>query len=302
MADALSLREQAVAARGFTFHVLHAPSRDDEGTLVLHHGIGSTAMTFMLFVQHLRVLNPRLGVLMYDARFHGRTLADAGVPFDLSLDALCGDLQHILGVVLPPAERVALLGHSMGGTVVAKVASEMGKAASLRGLIVVDAVEGYARQALSSMSALLATWPQSFGSVAEAVDWHLAAGHLLRNRDSAELSVPACLAPTSAGRLEWRLDLHKTKPFWDTWFSGLDAYFLRAAAARMLVLPGTVRLDTDLTRAQMQGKFQMVIYPDSGHFVQEDVPAKLAETVCHFWSRNGHPIRIVPKFGQLRTD
>lgn len=39
----------------------------------------------------------------------------------------------------------------------------------------------------------------------------------------------------------------------------------------MLLLAGTDRLDKELTIAQMQGKFQLVLLPSCGHAIQEDV-------------------------------
>lgn len=295
------IEQRRVVVNEFDFNVYIKPSSNDEGTLVLHHGIGSSALTFARLCQEIYKLNSSLGILCYDARYHGRTKT-LGSVFDLSLQAMSADLELLIQTLLSKDEKLLLLGHSMGGTVVSSVSQKLGRDSGLRGLIVVDAVEGYARQALSSMSSLLALWPEKFSNLSEAVNWHLHSGHLLRDRTSAEISVPGCLQKEADGSYSWVLNLRKTKPFWDTWFDHLDEYFLASACARMLVLPGTMRLDTDLTRAQMQGKFQMVIFTDSGHFVQEDVPLKLAESVCHFWARNGHPIKFIPKFGQLRQD
>ena len=37
----------------------------------------------------------------------------------------------------------------------------------------------------------------------------------------------------------------------------------------MLVLAGTDRLDKELMIGQMQGKFQLVVVPDTGHMIHE---------------------------------
>ncbi len=42
------------------------------------------------------------------------------------------------------------------------------------------------------------------------------------------------------------------------------------------------------------GKFQMVIFPESGHVIQEDAPDKLAESLVDFWKRN-QPL-VIKKF------
>lgn len=67
--------------------------------------------------------------------------------------------------------------------------------------------------------------------------------------------------------------------------------FLTIPAGRLLILAGTERLDKPMTIGQMQGKFQMLIYPESGHVIQEDSPDKLAESLVEFWKRN-QPLQI----------
>ena len=57
----------------------------------------------------------------------------------------------------------------------------------------------------------------------------------------------------------------------------------------MLVLAGTDRLDRELMIGQMQGKYQLVVVPDVGHFVHEDAPERTAGAVsflfgfCFVW-------------------
>ena len=53
------------------------------------------------------------------------------------------------------------------------------------------------------------------------------------------------------------------------WFKGLSSSFLSVRAARLLVLAGTDRLDKELMIGQMQGKFQLVVVPDTGHMIHE---------------------------------
>ena len=49
----------------------------------------------------------------------------------------------------------------------------------------------------------------------------------------------------------------------------MSAAFLAARTARLLVLAGTDRLDKELMIGQMQGKFQMVVVPNTGHMLHE---------------------------------
>lgn len=105
---------------------------------------------------------------------------------------------------------------------------------------------------------------------------------------------------TSSKELHWRTDLSSTEPFWTGWYANLSKRFLNARAAKLLVLAGTDRLDTELTIGQMQGKYQMTVFTDVGHCIQEDAPRRLAALVLDFWKRNDtHDIlKNVRKVGQ----
>lgn len=60
-----------------------------------------------------------------------------------------------------------------------------------------------------------------------------------------------------------------TRGYGSGWFIGLSSKFLAARTARLLVLAGTDRLDKELMIGQMQGKFQMIVVPDTGHMIHE---------------------------------
>lgn len=108
----------------------------------------------------------------------------------------------------------------------------------------------------------------------------------MRNSESARVSIPALLQQDENDRLIWITDLKKTLPYWSEWFTGLSERFLNSGTAKLLILAGTDRLDKPLIIGQMQGKFQLTIFPDSGHWVQEDVPLKTATCLVEFWKRN----------------
>jgi protein phosphatase methylesterase 1 len=49
----------------------------------------------------------------------------------------------------------------------------------------------------------------------------------------------------------------------------------------------------------MQGKFQMQIFPDAGHFLHEDQPARTASVLADFYRRNDRGVLVLPpKVGQ----
>ncbi|KAK3045111.1 Protein phosphatase methylesterase 1, partial [Coniosporium uncinatum] len=70
--------------------------------------------------------------------------------------------------------------------------------------------------------------------------------------------------------------------------------FLVGKGAKLLLLAGTDRLDKPLMIGQMQGKFQMQVFPAAGHFVQEDMPEKTAELVVEFYKRNDRSTLVLP--------
>lgn len=83
----------------------------------------------------------------------------------------------------------------------------------------------------------------------------------------------------------WRVDLERTEPHWHGWFEGISAKFIAAPVAKLLLLAGVDRLDKDLTIAQMQGKFQMQVFSNSGHSIHEDAPERVAEAIASFLTR-----------------
>jgi protein phosphatase methylesterase 1 len=61
--------------------------------------------------------------------------------------------------------------------------------------------------------------------------------------------------------------------------------FLSLKCAKLLIVADTDRLDTELTIAQMQGKFQTVLVPNATHAVHEDQPSLAADAVAGFVAR-----------------
>ena len=83
-----------------------------------------------------------------------------------------------------------------------------------------------------------------------------------------------------------------------------------------MLLAGTDRLDKELMIGQMQGitessvafvgtvqahikigKYQLQVFPDAGHFIQEDLPEKTAIVLVDFWKRNDGRLVLPPKVG-----
>lgn len=149
----------------------------------------------------------------------------------------------------------------------------------------------------------------------------------IRNTTSARVSVPSLLghdpnASNAAKAWVWRTDLAATQPFWQDWFVGLSKKFLEAKGGKLLLLAGTDRLDKELMIGQMQGmyegfpfrglicwvvayirhigKYQLQVFPEAGHFIQEDVPEKTAMVLVDFYKRNDRSALVLPpKVGDM---
>lgn len=101
----------------------------------------------------------------------------------------------------------------------------------------------------------------------------------------------------------WRTELSKTEQYWSNWFNGLSSKFLSAKGGKLLILAGTDRLDKELMIGQMQGKYQLQVFPEAGHFVQEDCAEKTATAVADFVKRNDRAALVLPpKVGQMAEE
>lgn len=284
------------------YHVYITPPRDvvKDPLYICHHGAGSSGLSFALFCKEVRQKTPSAGVMSVEARNHGSSVSDADgqTSHDYSLDALSDDLLAMIHstqkrLVWKQLPNIVLLGHSLGGAVVTRLARTGSLGAKLVGYGVIDVVEGSAMDALKSMKTYLASRPSSFGSIEEAIDWHIRS-RTIRNPVSARVATPPLLRETSSGKWTWSTDLISTQKYWEDWFAGMSANFLGGRAAKILLLAGTDRLDRELMIGQMQGKFQLQVFPEAGHFVQEDVPQAVADVMVEFYRRNDRSALVLP--------
>lgn len=229
----------------------------------MHHGAGSSGLSFAVCASEIRKRVPTAGILSSDARGHGLTVTPEGEGLDLNLSTLAADLLTVITMTkaemkwaeLPP---IVLVGHSLGGAVVTELAKSAQLGNALLGYAVLDVVEGSAMDALQSMQTYLSTRPTGFATLEAGIEWHVRS-RTLRNSTAARTSVPGLLnnEPVAEGDSrpwKWRTDLGQTQPFWEGWFVGLSKKFLEARGGKLLLLAGTDRLDTELTIGQMQGK------------------------------------------------
>jgi pimeloyl-ACP methyl ester carboxylesterase len=103
-------------------------------TLVLVHGFGGVKEDF---ADHLDALSTRFRVVLFDHRGHGESDAPED-PAGYTLDRLATDTLAVIEAV--GAERVSLLGHSMGGMVVRRVV--LGAPERVHALVLMDTSPG----------------------------------------------------------------------------------------------------------------------------------------------------------------
>ncbi|KAL9629382.1 MAG: hypothetical protein Q9164_006905 [Protoblastenia rupestris] len=312
-------------------HVYVTPPLEKGPLLVTHHGAGSSGLSFALFASEIRKILPRCGVLSLDARGHGETVVTTPVDnttdstfseeepvnlnITLDLKTLSTDLHDVIrltqkALAWPDLPDLVLIGHSLGGAVVTDLALSGLLGQAVLGYAVLDVVEGSAMEALQSMQQYLSTRPKSFTSIQSAIDWHTRS-RTIRSLPSARISVPSLLrrtpdlAPTPLSTPPpdpwmWRTDLSKTQSYWSNWFTNLSQNFLAAHGGKLLILAGTDRLDTQLTIGQMQGKYQLQVIPEAGHFLHEDCAEKTAGYVADFVKRNDRAgLVLPPKVGEI---
>ncbi|KAJ2687585.1 Protein phosphatase methylesterase 1 [Coemansia spiralis] len=280
--------QQAIAVGDTTFNVYSSGLSNTGPIFVLHHGAGHSGLTFGLVARHIVTGNAsNCTVVAPDARDHGSTTG--ANQHHLSLERLVDDFVGIIQTMFPNNTRdLVLVGHSMGGAVVAHAAASK-RLGNVTGLILIDIVEGSAMDSLSSIPAFINARPKSFMSLKSAIKWHIESG-AIQNTESAQLSVPTLVVPAAkydgSPSWTWRTQLLPTEEYWHGWYSGLSKTFVSAPTAKLLVLAGTDRLDKELLIAQMQGKFQLELLPAAGHTIQEDLPNRVGDAIVSFWRRN----------------
>ena len=301
-AQELFLEEESGKGNAKYHGYLTPPTDVKKGPLfICHHGAGASGLSFAVCAQHIRQKLPEAGILSLEARAHGSIITNPDTNeeiVDFNILTLASDALTMINLTkdkmswssLPPT---ILVGHSLGGAIVTDLAASNALGSSLIGFCVLDVVEGSALEALSHMKTYLSSRPSIFISVDEAIAWHTRS-RTIRSLESAQASAPSLLKQIQSGKYAWRTDLSATSPWWEDWFKGMSQKFLNGRGAKMLVLAGTDRLDRELMIGQMQGKFQLVVLPEAGHFIQEDVPEKTAELLIEFFKRNDRSTLVLP--------
>lgn len=180
----------------------------------------------------------------------------------------------------------------MGGAIAAKCIDFILKNHSneewskhIKGLFIIDVVEGSAMDALPFMEEIVSKRPTKFQSPAHVVKYGYNS-QTIRDLKSAKVSMPDQVVEKTdeSGNTHytWRTDLMASKEYWVEWFKGLTEIFLELRIPKQLLLAGSDRMDKELTIAHMQGKFKLVVVDNVGHVIQEDRPQAVADVFVQF--------------------
>lgn len=287
--------------RNFSFNTYYTlPKNTDASSIpifIFHHGAGSSGLSFANLARTLSDrLDKKCGCIAFDARGHGKTTvidSDIDVSYDRNnfIDDLKALIEYVYSTILMdiPTEKLSiiLLGHSLGGSICTftfpNLSADIRK--YITGVAMLDIVEEAAKEALNKVDHFLSVTPNVFKTYHEAIDWYVRHG-LSKNRISANIAVPSLFKKFSSGKVVRITNLQSFRPFWSTWFDDLSHCFVALPTSKLLILAGNDNLDKELIIGQMQGKYQLVVFQESGHFIQEDEAYKTAITLIDFWKRN----------------
>jgi protein phosphatase methylesterase 1 len=145
-------------------------------------------------------------------------------------------------------------------------------------------VEGTAIEALPFMNQIITDRPQSFDTLHSGIKWCYNSC-TVRKLESARVSFPGQLKEYQKNghtHYTWRINLKETEKHWMGWFKGLSNIFLSLQIPKILLTAEKERMDKELTIAQMQGRFKVVVIHNVGHSVQEDDYKSTARELYNF--------------------
>lgn len=172
-------------------------------TLVMLHGGGYSGLTWAQFTRYIeRECHCRF--IAIDLRSHGDTKTNDDDKMDI--DTLVEDVFQVIHEThklcgFPETPKTILIGHSMGGAIAIKCSyRSLDSLPSLVGFVIIDVVEGTAKDALPIMMSVIKTRPTKFPSLPNAIEWSVRSG-MAKNLDAARVSMPGNLLNMQSGHL-----------------------------------------------------------------------------------------------------
>jgi protein phosphatase methylesterase 1 len=249
------------------------------------HGAGYTGLSFAQLAEALKT-KIECQIVAPDLRGHGKTECED--PFNFSKDRIVQDLAAIYVKLYPDEDSrpyAFVLGHSMGGAMAIRLCRD-NLISKVLSLVVIDVVEGTALSSLSNMPQVLRRRPQHFKTLEAAIHWSTTTTDSLCRLPGARQTVPTQLRKDEkTGVYEWICDLRKTQPFWVEWFTGISHEFLSCKQGKVLIIGHVDSMDSDLIRAEMEGKYQNVIVQDAGHAIHENDAEAVTNVIKSIYQR-----------------
>jgi len=258
--------------------------------LLCFHGAGDTGLTWASLAAEL-FADGGLGnatLIAVDLRGHGASVSGCSDDeANLDITRLVADAMQLIEVLSSRRSDagIILVGHSLGGSIAVRAASESLKhtqALPVRAVLLLDSVEGTAIDGLPRTAEWLKARPASFASPDEAISWAQSSG-MLQSEPAARKTIPSRLRwDQHSERWAWRARVEDASSFWHGWFEGLSALFAALPLPKLLIVGGIDRLDAALEAAHMQGRFRLEVVPHWGHQLHEDRAAEVTEVFIGF--------------------
>jgi protein phosphatase methylesterase 1 len=209
---------------------------------------------------------------------------------NLTLEKLSDDATNILDKLTMeqnPRPGVLLVGHSLGGAVVSKMAKMEEYPGPFIGIVLIDTCGDVTLKTLDQAYLKASNRPKSFETLKGAITW-ASKTNFPRNVNSACISIPSLLYrnETAEGtKFHWKTDLANTSQFWSDWFGDFSSRFLSLLLPKLVLLSDIELLDAQFTKAQIQGKLQVAIIKGNGHLLHEEEPFQVASVIMQFLER-----------------
>ncbi|KAI3381586.1 hypothetical protein SNEBB_003548 [Seison nebaliae] len=169
----------------------------NEGPICIFvHGGGFGAATFLPLIVQMKKLF-KFHPFAYDLRGHGDTFTEDDDKPNLLMEILVNDTKsiiehHFFNTDQYLNRKFVLIGHSLGGAIITHLFNdcEMSWKNQISAVIVIDAIEGIAMNALSSMPQILKNRPNHFTSVPSAIRY-MYESNQIKSLSSAVYTVPS---------------------------------------------------------------------------------------------------------------
>jgi len=196
LSDRGAFRTLRVALEEVDISVRHRPSGKSDLTCIMLHGFGDGGFVWNRFATQLP---PSFGACMPDLRGHGLTSWDAEGVYDITVHT--SDMAALLPAL--NANRVVLIGHSLGGTVALRLCELLGE--QLAGLVLVDCAPNLDSASREKIYGDFRLGDRRFASPQDYAAW-LADHRPLLSQDMCLEFAQAALIQTEAGDYRRRCD------------------------------------------------------------------------------------------------